>query len=275
MEKKMLRYLSAGLLVVAIVVGAQVGCGPRMAVAGKKVLDQIDKVLGKLNVQLEKVEQAHAELSEKTASMRKERFRAQANVAKLTDEKKDLDGKIDSYKADLVRLRDLMKDASAASGTVEVNGKEIAEGKLEILAQSTIKKMKAAERALIRNKTLSDAWSKSLSVLVSNADVSEKQLKKLDDQIDEIKAKKSALDAMKEASSITGSEASISDKFNDLTKDVDNLLTEVDIEMLDEAAKVEERMLNEESDVSLDDILGADASTDATLSEIDAILGGN
>ena len=269
----MSRFLFAALLVVAIAVGSYVGCGPRMAVAGKKVLDQIDSVLGKLNVQLEKVEQAHAELAEKTASMRKERIKAQVNVDKFANEKTELDAKISSYKGDLGRLRDLMKEASA-SGSVMVKDKEITVGKLEILAQSTIKKMKAAERALVRNKTLSDAWSKSLAVLVNNADISQKQLKKLDDQIDEIKAKKSALDAMKEASAITGSEASISDKFNDLTKDVDNLLTEVDIEMLTEAEKVEERMLTQESDVSLDDIIGADSSTDDTLSEIDAILGG-
>jgi len=270
----MLRYLFAAMLVLAIVVGAYVGCGPRMAVAGKKVLEKIDGVLGKLNVQLEKVEQAHAKLSEETVGLRKKRIEAQVNLDKLVAEKESVESKVAAYKSDLKRLAGFMKDA-ASSGKVEINGKEITEGKLEILAQSTIKKMKAAERTLVRNTTLSDAWSKSLTVLKKNAEVSQTQLKKLDDQIDEIKAKKSALDAMKEASSITGSEASISDKFNDLTKDVDNLLTEVDIEMLTEAEKVEDRMLTEESDVSLDDIIGADSSTDDTLSEIEAILGGN
>ena len=110
----------------------------------------------------------------------------------------------------------------------------------------------------------------------SNVDVSEKQLKKLDDQIEEIKAKKSALDAMKEASTIAGSEASISDKFDDLTKDVDNLLTEVDVKIAVETEKVDDRMATEGSDVTLDEILGSpESTTDDLTAEIDAILGGN
>ena len=268
----MFRYLFAGLLVVAIVLGAYVGCGPRMAVAGKKVLAEIDKVLGKLNVQLEKVEQAHAKLEKETQGMRKEQIGAQHSLNKLIAEKEEVTEKIAKYKSELGRLSGFMTDAKP-SGKVEINGKEITEGKLEILAQSIIKKVKAAERVLVRNATLSEAWTKSLTVLKNNWDTSKSQLKMLADQIEEIKAKKSALDAMKEASTIVGNESSISDKFNDLTKDVDSLLTEVDIEMLVETEKVEERMAASDSDVSLDEILGADTSTDDTLSEIEAILG--
>ena len=267
----MLRYLLAAVLVVAVA-GTYVGCGPRAAVAGKKVLAEIDKVLGKLNVQLEKVEQAHAQLTKDTEGLRKEQIRAQVNLNRLTEDKTMLATKVEGYKKDLGRLRDFMSEAKG-SGKVEINGKEVTEGKLEILAQSTIKKMKAAERELTRNKTLSDAWTKSLAVLKSNASTSKIQLDKLDNQIEEIKAKKSAIDAMKEASTIAGNESSISDKFTALTKDVDDLLTELDIEMLTETEKVEDRMASQEADVSLDDILGADSTTDATLSEIDEILG--
>ncbi|QEG22764.1 coiled-coil domain-containing protein [Mariniblastus fucicola] len=271
----MLRYLFAGLLLVAIVVGAYVGCGPRMAVAGKKMLDQIDGVLGKLNVQLEKVEQAHAKLTKETEAMREKRIGAQYKLERLQEQKKDLEENIASYKKDLGRLRDYMKEASE-SGTVTINDKEHSVETLEALAQSTLKKLKSAQTTLdTRIKTLTDAYSKSLAVLKSNVDVSKQQLKKLDDQIEEIKAKKSALDAMKEASTIAGTEASISDKFNDLTKDVDDLLTEVDVKIAVESEKVDERLAQSDSDVTLDEILGDDSSADDTISEIDAILGGN
>ena len=268
----MLRYLFVVLLLVTVAGAAYVGCGPRAAVAGKKVLAEIDKVLGKLNVQLEKVEQAHSQLSKDTENMRKEQIRAQVNLDRFTESKTGLEAKVASYKKDLGRLNDFMNDAKS-TGTVEINGNQVSADKLEILAQSTIKKLKATQRELDRNNTLSDAWSKSLVVLKNNFKTSESQLTKLDDQIEEIKAKKSALDTMKEASTIAGNEASISDKFSDLTADVDDLLTEVNIEMLVETEKVEERMASQEADVSLDEILGSDSTTDATQAEIDAILG--
>ncbi len=272
----MLRYLFAGLLIVAIVVGAYVGCGPRMAVAGKKILGQIDDVLGKLNVQLEKVEQTHAKLSQETESMHEKRITAQYKLEKLKAERVELDNKVATCKTDLGRLKGLLTEASE-SGTVTTNGKEVSVDRLKSLAQLTLKRLKAAQTEIdTRNKTLTDAYSKSLAVLKNNEEVSKQQLKKLDDQIEEIKAKKSALDAMKEASTIVGSEASISDKFNDLTKDVDDLLTEVDVKIAVETDKVDERMANAESDITLDEILGgSDSSADDTISEIDAVLGGN
>ncbi len=272
----MLRYLFAALLVVAIAVGAYVGCGPRMAVAGKKVLAEIDKVLGKLNVQLEKVEQAHAELTKETETMREKQIEAKYKLDKLTAEKKELEGKVASYKKDLRRLKEYMNQASESGKVTTEAGKEVSLEKLQTLAQATIKQLKSTQTVLdTRVKTLTDAYSKSLAVLKNNVDVSKKQLKKLDDQIEEIKAKKSALDAMKEASTIAGSEESISDKFNDLTKDVDDLLTEVDVKIAVETEKVDERMATEAADVTLDEILGsAESTTDELNSEIDALLGG-
>lgn len=273
----MLRYLFVGLLLVAIVVGAYVGCGPRAAVAGKKVLDQIDAVLGKLNVQLEKVEQAHASLTKETENMREKRIAAQVRLGKLEEEKTELELKVEGHKKDLSRLRDLLKEASASEdGSVTVNGKTHSKEMLSGLSKDIVKRLKAAQSLIEnRNKTLTEAYRKSLAVLKNNEQVSRTQLDKLDDQIAEIKAKKSALDAMKEASSITGAEASISDKFDALTKDVDELLTTVDIKLETEEAKVDERMAKEAESVSIDEILGEDTDVDNTLSEIDEILGGN
>ena len=271
----MFRYLFLVLLMVAVIVGAYVGCGPRAAVAGKKVLDQIDAVLGKLNVQLEKVEQAHEELASETEKMREKRISAEVRLGKLQEEKVELEAKVSSYKNDLSRLRDLLKEASASdAGTVMVNGKERDKETLTTLSSEVVKRLKAAQSVIDnRNKTLTEAYSKSLSVLKNNEQISKKQLAKLDDQIAEIKAKKSALDAMREASSITGAEASISDKFDALTKDVDELLTTVEIKLETEEAKVDERMAKEAESISIDEILGEESNVDSTLSEIDAILG--
>ena len=86
----MLRYLIAGLFILATVVIAYVGCGPRAQVAGKKMLDQIDGILGKLDVQLAKVESAYTKVKEDTAKLREERIRAQVNLDSLNKKRDEL-----------------------------------------------------------------------------------------------------------------------------------------------------------------------------------------
>ena len=117
----------------------------------------------------------------------------------------------------------MLNDAKE-SGSIERNGKQISVDQLKTLAESAVKEMKALQDHLTKNTVISNAWAKNLKLLASQEETSQKQLKKLDNQLDEIRSKKSALDAMKEAASIAGPGASVSDKFNDLTASVDELL---------------------------------------------------
>ena len=79
------------------------------------------------------------------------------------------------------------------------------------------------------------------------------------------------------AATIAGPGASISDKFNDLTADVDELLVNLDTEWEIEKIKIDERIAEVETDssVSLEDLLDDKTDVSSTMSEIDKILEGN
>ncbi|MDB4539805.1 hypothetical protein N9231_05235, partial [Saprospiraceae bacterium] len=87
--------------------------------------------------------------------------------------------------------------------------------------------------------------------------------------------KKSALDAMKEAATIAGPGASISDKFNELTADVDELLVNIDTELKIEETKIDERIAEVQTDnlVTLEELLDDKTDISSTMSEIDKLLG--
>ena len=269
----MLRNLMVIALLLAVCVVAYVGCGPRARVAGKKVLDQIDSMLGKLNVQQEKIESAYADLTKQTEGLREKRIEAEVRLNRLEEKKVDMEVSLASKKEKLVKLRDLLTEAGD-EGEIEVNGNKVQVGELKVLAEQLMKEMKMINSQLSNgNKTLVDAWTKNLSILKNNEVTSKAQLKTLGDQIVEIRAKKSALDAMKEASMIEGAEVSISDRFNELSKDVDDLMTEVDVKMQTETEKVDERMADAATvDVRLEDILEDKSDVSSTLSDIDKLL---
>lgn len=271
-----MRNLLVGVLLIAVVAGAYVGCGPRARVAGKKVMDQIDTMLGKLNVQEEKVLGAYKELEDATGGLREKRIEAKVRLERLGVEKKELEETKSKAMADLKKLQEILLTKSEGSETVTYNDKEIPVASLTSLAENTMKRIKLVDTKLnTRIKTLTDAYTKSLSVLTKNEETSGAQLKKLKSQIEDIQAKKLALDAMKEASTITGAEESISDKFDALTKDVDDLMVDVDVQIATEIEKVDERAADMATlDVSLDELLDDKSDISGTLSDMEALLGG-
>jgi hypothetical protein len=98
-------------------------------------------------------------------------------------------------------------------------------------------------------------------------------LAKLDLKIAEIKDKKIAIDAVKSATSMVGNDTSINDKINELTKQIDGMFVDVETAMRVEEQKLTD-LQNQTSTV--DDLLTETGSDlDATMSEIDAILGKN
>ena len=81
---------------------------------------------------------------------------------------------------------------------------------------------------------------------------------------------------MKEASSIVAPGVSLSDKFDELTSDVDDLLLDVDVQLETEMEKIDERAAKVNAPTeSLDELLNNKTDTSSTMSDIDALLDGN
>ncbi len=271
----MMRILVLGVLAVALVAGVIIGCGPRARVAGKKVMNEIDELLGKFNIQEEKVLGALKEAKSATETIRDKKIEAEVQVKNFARKREALTSDREKSVAELRKLKELITEAEANEGVLNRNGKEIEIGELKGYADATVKKVRLIDDKIKSNDTIAAAWGKNLEMMKKQADVSKTQLAKLEDQIDAIRSKKTALDAMKEAESIIGPNESINDKFNKLTEEVDKLIVDVDTEWAKEEAKLEERMVEMDSpSISLDELLSDETDVSETMNDIDEILGG-
>ncbi len=275
----MSKYLLLGLLVAGVAVGtyASGGCdgaGARVGVAKDAAIKKIDDLLGPLNVKQKEVENAFNELKSASSGLREKRIEAQVRLKSLTEKKQSLGNQEAKLMGDLKKLKQMLSDAEA-TGSITRGDKEISKLQLKNLADGTVKKIKLLKDQVTKNDVISGAWAKNLELLTKNDETSAAQLKKLGDQLDQIRSKKSALDAMKEAATIAGPGASISDKFNDLTADVDELLVNLDTEWEIEKIKIDERIAEVETDssVSLEDLLDDKTDVSSTMDEIDKLLG--
>ena len=269
----MSRFIGLCLLVVAIAIGAYVGCGPRMGVAKDRVIAKIDEMLGKLDVKLKKVEMAYADVESSTEGLRESRIKAKVNLEKLQADAKKLEDEKGKLIGELKKVLPLLKDAQE-SGSTDYNGTTITLEKLKGFADVKKNRLTSINDQLgNRIKTLTNAYAKSLEAIKKNENTSKSQLAQLTNQIDEIKSKKSALDAMKEASSIVAPGVSLSDKFDELTKDVDDLLVDVDVQMQTEMEKIDERAAElDSSTTSLEELLNDKTDASGTVSDIEALL---
>jgi len=273
----MSKFMLLGFLVVAVAVGTYVGCdgaGARVGVAKDAAIKKIDELLGPLNVKQKEVENAYNQLKSASSGLREKRIEAQVRLKSLTEKKAGFESQKEKLKGDLGKLKQMLSDAEA-TGSITRGDKEIPIEQLKSLADGTIKKLMMLNDQVTKNEVIAGAWAKNLELLKKNDDTSETQLKKLGDQLDQIRSKKSALDAMKEAATIAGPGASISDKFNDLTADVDELLVNLDTEWEVEKLKIDERIAEVEADssVSLEDLLDDKTDVSTTMDEIDKLLG--
>ncbi|MEM9942789.1 MAG: hypothetical protein AAF939_14595 [Planctomycetota bacterium] len=269
-----MKFLFFAALVSVAVLGAfYIGCGPRASVAADAAIQKIDDLLGPLNVKQKAVEQKLAKLESASENLRKKRIEAQVRLERLQKSKEDYESNAAKIKQDLKKLKTMLADAES-EGKVERNGKTFTVDQLNSFAESYIQKLKAVNDELKRNDTISNAWAKNFDVLSKQETTSAAQLKTLKSQLAEIQSKKSALDGMRQAATITGSNASISDEFNEVSKSVEELMINVDTEFAIEEAKLEERMAEMDAEVhDIDELLNNKADVSSTISDIDALLG--
>jgi hypothetical protein len=177
---------------------------------------------------------------------------------------------LEKLKQGLARVQPKMEEAKV-NGKIELNGREVTADELNRMATDLINRVKSKESELGSQKTSIDALKRSADFLASQEKAAADMLGKLDLKISEIKDKKIAIDAVKSATSMVGNDTSINDKINSLSKEIDNMFVDVETAM-----RVEEAKLNElqNQTMSADELLTETGSDlDATMSEIDAILG--
>ena len=281
----MFRYLFAGLLVVAIVLGAYVGCGPRAQVAGDKILKKIDSILGELDIQLKKVEIKRNDLTDQTEGIKQKLYVTESRLEHMQNAQNERKAYAASLTSDLQQLKGYLgqakeqaKDTASGEVEVEIKGQLVSKERLIGWATDKAKALKRIQGIVESKGKLISVYEKNLALYKSQVSVSKDSLQKLNDQIDEIKVKKEALDDTRRARLLDGKTVSINDEFKNLTKEVDDLLVNVDANLKMETDKLEERISEAESaagSATLDELLDDKSDVDKAMSEIDALLGDN
>ena len=83
----MFRMIILGALVLALIAGTIIGCGPRAELAADKVIAQIDKVLGELDVKRKTIEVNHRKIQTEMLTLRDKRIGTEVRLEQLMKKK--------------------------------------------------------------------------------------------------------------------------------------------------------------------------------------------
>lgn len=271
----MLRNVVLGGLLIALVVGAYVGCGPRARVAKDKIINQIDKVLGELNVKRAEVQIALEKVQAAKDKMLESRIETQATRNRFADDVAKLEKNGTRLKSDLERLKPLLEEAKSAGSDGTVGDKKVPVAKVTSLATRLVKDLKRNKEMLAHKQRMLGVMEKNLEKLVLSEKTNKAQLTKIKDDLEEIDAKKAMLDSMKTDASLVSEGSSLNDEFEKLSKGVDELMMKVDTQVSIEEAKLDDRIsdMESESSSSVDDLLGEGDNVDELLNDLNSVLG--
>ena len=271
----MFRYLFTGLLVVAIVVGAYVGCGPRAQVAGQKVLDKIDGWIGKLDIKLKDITNEYDKLSNSVDGIKEAKNIAKSKLEGLRAEKEKAEKAIVKAGEELAEIKAGIEGAGSQN-EFEFHGKMTSKESLMVAGKVRLKLRKSKKTELEgRINPLIKTYEKSFAIHTKNEKATKAQLENLESKIEQIKAEKTRLDTMRQTEVVLGDGASISDQFDKLDKSVNELLIEVRAKADVESENVDERLAGIEEDGTLDDEIfsGSDNAEADFLAEIGKEIG--
>ena len=245
------------------------GCGSRGEVAKKKVLDRLDDMLGKMDVQRQEIDDGMKATKKAVEGVRKARITAQVKLDQIDEKVKPHEEKLAQCDQTLVRLRDLLK----ADQPADIAGKSYSVADLKDMAGKVIQARKDAEKQIDGFKIARDSMKKVVGDLSKQQQVLETRLTSLQGQVAKLDAEMSAAKAMKQASASMGDkDATLAANLDSLEEKVASLSGDVRAELQSESEKWSEAKTDKAiSDVDAF-IRDSQRPTD-TVAEIDRILG--
>jgi len=271
-----MKALVSLILAVALIGGVYLattsGCGARAQVAGDNIMKKIDGWLGELDVKKTKIENKIGELTTAVDNVRKKKVEAEVRLEQLEKERGPVTAKIAEVKKALKVLSPHLKSTE----DVEINGTMMSPEKINNFATELADEYDMLNQKLGGLDVSVKAYRQAFELLNRQAETGQTTLKTLSGKLQEIATKKEALDAMKTAQTIVGENGSISDEFNKLESEINDLFVDVETGMRLESEKISAREAAlESSSNAVDEILGDIEVADQNASRIEAILGGD
>lgn len=268
----MSRVIGLLLLVAAIAVGAYVGCGPRVEVAKDAIIKRLDQALGELNVKRKAIELKQNELDGKLGLLRENRYRAEARLELLASKKQKSEAAMESLKAKIQQVQALIKEVQGSTeGKITRGDKEYTTADIQQTAEEVAGMFKAEQVSLASLVTSYDALEGSVKFLKTQEENSSKLMRELSLKISEIDAKKIAVDAVRENTTLAGGNESIGKSLEAMSKEIEELGIDVEAALRIETDKMKE-LSNTNSKV--DEILSEPTDLNSTEKMLDDLLKG-
>lgn len=258
-----------GLLGVYFLPGCSDAGKARVDVAKKKLVEQIDDALGKMDVQKAEIDNGIKSAKQAADGVRKAKIKAQVSLDQLDEKVRPHQEKIAKCDETLAKLRDALK----ADKPADFGGKTYTVADLKEMAGKVIQARKEAEEQVKGFDTARENMRKVVTTIAKQQQELETRIAKLQAANSKLDAEMAAARAMKQASATMGDgNSTLSSNLDELEQKVAVLSADVRAELSGES----EKWSSEGADKAISDvdafIKSAQTPSDP-IAEIDRILG--
>ena len=233
--KRMIVLLAAvGLLVAFLLPGCGDANKARVDVAKKKLLDQIDEALGKMDVQKAEIDNGIKSAKQAADGVRKAKIKAQVSLEQLDEKVRPYQEKIARCDETLAKLRDAIK----ADKPADFGGKTYAVAELKGIAGKVIQSRKEAEDQIKGFNSARDNMRNVVATIAKQQQELEARIAKLQAANSKLDAEMAAAKAMKQASAAMGDgNSTLTANLDELEKKIADLSGDVRVELAGESEK--------------------------------------
>lgn len=252
------------VVLVPLVLG---GCGPRTEVLKDKVVAQVDKLLGELDVKKKEVELNIKAMDQARDEMQKGKIKLEVKAEQLGEQIKGLEERVAATDKSLRQLRDFL----ASEADVEIAGKKYTKPQVQEMANKVIDARKSLDKQLESLKRSQQMLQQRVEKLDGMLAEHTRRLDVLKTKMAEIDTNVVALKAMRDTSGVGGT-TSTADSFAQLEAQVSDLNASLEAELRFEQLKWDQAAADQDV-TSAEEIIRATQGTGDTLQEIDKLLG--
>ena len=258
-----------GLLGAYFLPGCSDAAKARVDVVKKKILNQIDESIGKLDVQKAEIDNRIKSAKQAALGVRKAKIKAQVSLEQLDEKVRPHQDKIARCDETLARLRDTIE----ADKPADFGGKTFTVVQLKEMAGKVIQARKDAEEQIKGFDTSRQTMQKAVAKLSNQQQVIETRIVKFQASNSKLDAEMSAARAMKQASETMGDGSNtLSENLDELEKKIAALSGEVRAELIGESAE----WSTDDTEKAISDVDSFIKSTQTSsdpVAEINKILG--
>jgi hypothetical protein len=255
------RFVVCSVLLAALAIG----CEARLEVAKERVKEQIDSLLGSMDVKRKDIDLSVSGLRDGINSLRKAKIRAKVSKEGIESQARPLEEKLVSLDAVLNILRGHLK----ASEPVEIAGKTCSHDDLNDLTDRILQARKIYVGQLTGFHEAKDRLEKVASTLERKQLDLQQHLAAIEGQLVVIDSNRTALVAMQKSAEAMGNDGSLSKSLDTLQAKVNVLYSDVEVELRTEDAKWADE--GKEIDAVETNVAGFETPQDR-IGEIDKIL---